>query len=257
MRARQRRADFGGAERRDVDDLELRRRVAQQPVRARDVAAGQHEPVAARRERADQVAQHACAARGSSRTCAARGTRRAGTSPASSRARAPCRGTRAPRRTRRARPAALAGCPYGVRRERRRLAQRLQEPLGRRRDPLDVHVLRLVAPDQVAQPQQQRRAAAAAAAEDDGNPRARPGRSVEGREHAALERRALGDHHRRVSPASACRFRSLALWRWRRDSPASAWRTTPLPGSQVRTRCSFSSASRVPSATITMPACSE
>ena len=58
MRPGKRRADFRGAERRDVDDLELRRRIAQQPVRARGVSAGQHEPVAARRERADQIAQH-------------------------------------------------------------------------------------------------------------------------------------------------------------------------------------------------------
>ena len=51
-------ADLGGDERRDVDDLELRRRVAQDAQRARRVARCQHEPVAARGERADEIAQH-------------------------------------------------------------------------------------------------------------------------------------------------------------------------------------------------------
>ncbi len=47
---------------------------------------------------------------------------------------------------------------------------------------------------------------------------------------------------------------------WRRalsmasSYPASAWRTTPRPGSPVRTLCRRSAASRVPSQTITRPA---
>src|SRR5262245_57149939 len=39
--------------------------------------------------------------------------------------------------------------------------------------------------------------------------------------------------------------------------PASACRATPIPGSHVNTRSNLSSASVEPSATITMPACSE
>jgi hypothetical protein len=41
-----------------VHDLEARGGVAQQPVRARDVAGRQHEPVGTARQRLEQIAQH-------------------------------------------------------------------------------------------------------------------------------------------------------------------------------------------------------
>ena len=49
-------------QRRHVDDFEARRAIAQQPQRARDVAAGQDEAVAARRQAVDEVVQHAAQA---------------------------------------------------------------------------------------------------------------------------------------------------------------------------------------------------
>jgi hypothetical protein len=60
---RQRRANFRSAQRRDREDLEPRRRIAQQPVRARGVAGGEHEAVRARAERRDQIAKDRAQAR--------------------------------------------------------------------------------------------------------------------------------------------------------------------------------------------------
>jgi hypothetical protein len=195
VRARQRGPDFGGAERRDVDDLEACRRVAQQPVRARHVPAGEDEAIPARRQRADQVAQHRAQAGEALERAQLeelveqeRGRRRAG------RARGVEEGERRVER--------LAGAGLrrllrvGLGRERRRVPQRLQKTFGRRRDRFDVHVLRLAAADEVAQPQQQRGAAAAAAAEHDGDARTGSAGSIECREHAPLERGPFGDHHR-------------------------------------------------------------
>ena len=46
-----------------MDHLEARRRVAQQPMRARDVARGQHEAIAALLQRLQQLALHVAQAR--------------------------------------------------------------------------------------------------------------------------------------------------------------------------------------------------
>ena len=75
----------------------------------------------------------------------------------------------------------------------------------------------------------------------------------------AFERRTLRNDHRSAPPGAAigmsmpCRRAVSSASGY----PASACRTTPSPGSHVSTRWSFSSASRVPSATTTMPAWSE
>ena len=58
LAGRQRRAHFRRAQGRDVNDLERRGHVAQQPVRPCGVARGQHESVAARRQRRNEIAQH-------------------------------------------------------------------------------------------------------------------------------------------------------------------------------------------------------
>jgi hypothetical protein len=191
VRAGQRRADFARRQRRHLHDFELRRRVAQEPQRTRRVPRRQHEAVAARRERAEQIAQHAAQA--------GEALERAQLEihPAERRG---SRRTRAPSRTSGRHGCAGARLGSGGRAvrmsgERRRLAQRLQEPLGRRRDPLDVHVLRLGAPDQIAQPEQQRCPAAPAPAEHDRNARTRSRRAVERGEHAPLQGVTLRDHH--------------------------------------------------------------
>ena len=210
----------------------------------------------------DEIAQHACAGRESSRTCAARGIHRAGTWPGCRRRRAPCRGRRALRRRRRAPRRAGARRARARRRERETAAQRLQEPLRRRRDPLDVNVLRLAPPDQIAQPQQQRGPACAAAAEHDRNARAGPpadrrarrahdARARDARESSSARSSACVGKHRHVNAAARAPSRSP------RRIPRRRGARRRCPGSQVSTRCSFSSASRVPSATTTMPACSE
>ena len=146
-----------------------------------------------------------------------------------------------------------------VRWKRRGLANRLVEPLGCRRYRLDVDVLRRRATEEIPQAQQERGASGAAAAKHHGNPRSSAGRAIQCGQDPALEGRPLRDHHRAGPPLSS---EGMSMPRRRAVSiasgyPASACRTTPSPGSQVSTRCSFSSASRVPSATITMPACSE
>ena len=90
-------------------------------------------------------------------------------------------------------------------------------------------------------------------------------------EHGSPERRMADSEDRRgrswglslsrslgsaslIVPRIGTRPRARAPRRSRARSPASAWRITPVPGSLVSTRSSFSAASSVPSATQTIPA---
>src|SRR5512146_1107580 len=82
---------------------------------------------------------------------------------------------------------------------------------------------------------------------------------------AGPSRPAAGDHGARAdeqgpqSPASSIGSRSPSRRAVAMASgyPASAWRTTPMPGSLVSTRSSRRRAAAVPSATVTWPACRE
>ncbi len=160
--------------RRHVNDFEARRAVAQQPQRARRVAAGQDEPVAAGRQAVDEVVQHPAQARkafeGAELEELVEQERR----------RLAAAGARAvEERQRRVEGRARAGGGGSPAANGDVLRDRAQEPLGRGRRALDVDVLRRRAADAIAQLLQQRGPAAAASAEQDRNARRR---SVERRE---------------------------------------------------------------------------
>ena len=156
-----------GVERRQVHDLEARRGVAQQAMRARHVARGQHEAVRAGRQRLEQIAQHVTQTREAlerpqlehfveqerARLAAGRARRIEEDEQHVERF---ARGCRLP----------LGGMP----RKRRRAGHRLEKALGCRGAPFDVDVLRRAAAEPLAQPLQQHGAAGAAAAEHDRDP---------------------------------------------------------------------------------------
>ena len=199
-RGGQRRADFRGRERRDLDDLELRRRVAQQAMGPRGVAGREHEPVAARPQRPDEIAQHAAQAREALERPQleelVEQERRGRVSGDAGRVEECQRCVEG-----RARAGVLAVVGRSrTARERRRLTHRGEEPLRRRRDPLDVDVLRRRAAEEIAQPQEERGPPRAAAAEDDRDARTASGRSVKRRQDSPLERRPLRNHHRPDPP---------------------------------------------------------
>src|SRR5207244_2747880 len=133
--------------------------------------------------------------------------------------------------------------------EGRRARHRSEKPFGGGRGALDVDVLGRAASDSIANQLDDGRFAGAGAADEHGNPR-RDG--VEGREHAAGQSRTRGQHGRpsRIGKRRPARS-AVAI---ASGYPASACRATPIPGSHVTTRSSFSSASDEPSATITIPA---
>ena len=199
---RQRRPDLGGPERRDVDDLKLVRRVAEHAQRAGRVARGQHETVAVGGKRRDEVAQDGAQAgealegpqlqelvEEERRRRIARGTR--GAEP----------GERGVERRPGSRIRAHRGLP-GLKGERRRHPDRLEQPLRRRGDALDVDVLAGVASEQIAQ-----RARATTCARYH-SPQARrefadaTGSAFERGEYAPLEGRTLRNHHCAVPPAA-------------------------------------------------------
>ena len=167
---RQRGADLGGGERRDVDDLEPGRRVAQQPVRPRHVARGQDEPVAARCEHVDQVAQdRAQAGEALERAqleelVEQERRRRVGRGPraVSRNASAASKAARAPGSPR---PGSLWRCASNGDASRDRV--RGSAPASSRCAPRRCTATRCGR--QIAQPQQERRAAGAAAAEEHGD----------------------------------------------------------------------------------------
>ena len=166
--------------------------------------------------------------------------------------------------------------PLGVPGERRGGGHGLEEALRCGGTAPDVYVLRVPAAEPFAQPLQEGGASGAAAAEDDGDSR---WSRLQRAEDPSLESNMCTRHSetplihspvRRLVTGplmSGGRFRVHCLIGSMipREAavaiasgyPASACRATPIPGSQVSTRSSFSSASGVPSATTTMPACSE
>ena len=178
-----------------MDDLEDGRGVAQQPVRARGVAGGEHEPVAAAGQRVEQVAQHVPQA-GKALEGAEleelveqeRGRRAAGRA---GRVEERERLHRRPR-GRPSRPPRPARATAGTATTR---DSDWRKRSGVVAHALDVDVLRLGRVRAIAQAEQQRRTAAAAPAEHDRDARAGAGRAVERGEDAALQRGALGDHH--------------------------------------------------------------
>ena len=91
--------------------------------------------------------------------------------------------------------------------------------------------------------QQQRRAAGAAAAEHDGNARRRRRRCRRAPPARAARATDAPESSSRRSPVmpqvTACRCRGARAVSIASGYPASAWRTTPRPGSQVSTRCEF------------------
>ncbi len=167
--------------------------------------------------------------------------------------------------------------PGGVPGERRGGGHRLEEALRRGGAAPDIYILRGAAAEPFAQPLQQGGASGAAAAEDDGDsrrsrlqraedPSLEPNMWTRHSEtpliHPPIRRLVTGP----LMPGGRfCVVHCLIGSMIPREAavaiasgyPASACRATPIPGSQVSTRSSFSSASDVPSATTTMPACSE
>ena len=224
--------------------------VAQQPMRARHVAAGQHEAVAALGQRVQQSRAARGAGRGSFRTSAARALRRAGTSPGRSPARA-----RVSRRS--------------VRSNASRAERRLASPasavdvngdaaatarwkrsgvLAARSTSMYWHWSRpsrsASACSSVVRPVPQ--PPSTTGMRGGRRPRARPGRAARVRrgEPSSARVSSMGIRHSALARGAE----SLRDTRRRRAAPR------PVPGSHVSTRASRSSASREPSATITMPA---
>ena len=138
-----------------MDDLELVGRIAQHAERARGVTGRQDEPVAVGGERRDEVAQHRPQAG------------KALEGPQFQELVEEKRGWRVARRARGAEPGergveGRAGGRIGaygrgarVERERRHVADRLEQSLGRRRDAFDVDVLARAASEEIADAQEQ------------------------------------------------------------------------------------------------------
>jgi hypothetical protein len=151
---RERRADLAWRQRRDRNDLELRRCIAKQTVRACRVPGGQHEAVAAGRQRSEQIAKHRPqSGKAFERSQLEEFVEQERSRQVAGRPDGIEKRQRSIERAACARVAAIA-LPERAGREWRVVAQRFEKSFWRRRDALDVHVLSRRAADQIAQTQQ-------------------------------------------------------------------------------------------------------
>src|SRR5690606_34821999 len=94
----------------------------------------------------------------------------------------------------------------------------------------DIDVLRAILTEPCAKAQQQRCASGRAATKDDGD-----AAGVKRPEDAAFEGRAFDDHERSVDARIGMSIPRVAAVSTAVGYPASTCRTTPMPGSHVRT----------------------
>ncbi len=152
-----------GGQRRQVHHLEARGGVAQQPMRARDVAGGQHEAVRALRQRVEQIAEDvAQAGEAFERPQLEHFVEQERARLAARRARRVEEREQGVERLARRCRRRLGAVP----REWRRRCHRLEKPLGRRGATLDVDVLHGLPAQPLAQTLQQPGAAGSASAEE-------------------------------------------------------------------------------------------
>ena len=170
--------------------LEAGRRVAQQPVRTRDVAGGQHKAVRAGGERFEQIAQHVPQPREAfERPQLEHLIEQEGARLAAGRAGGVEEDEQHVERLARRRGLTFGCMP----RERRRGRHRLEKTFGCRGAALHRYILRRGAAKPFAQPLQQHRPPGAAAAKDDGD----AGWSrFESAENPSIEPRMLTRHLR-------------------------------------------------------------
>ena len=188
--------------------LEARRRVAQQPVRARDIARRQHEAVRAGRERLEQIAEHVAQAREAlERAQLEHFVEQERARLAAGRARGVEEGEQHVERFARGRRLAL----------RRRATGTATAPVTAWRKRSGVVAQRstsmycaAAAAEALAQPLQQHGASGAAAAEDDGNSR---WRRFERAQNPSLEPSMLTRHSETPSAGPLWRNRVKSLWR--------------------------------------------
>ena len=232
-----------------MNHFEARRSIAQQPQRARRVAARQHEAVAAGAEAVDEVVQHAAQARealegAQLQELVEQERRRLAAARARPREEAE-RLRRTPRGASPAQPARPAGNG--------------DAPVTARRNRSGVVAVRSTSMYCAAVRPMRSRSWCSSVV----RPLPHPPTSTGMRDGDASSAAAT----RRVSVERGVSMRVPLAWAFEglRARPQPALQgsrrrhdgRTPMPGSQVSTRSSFSSASAVPSATTTMPACSE